>query len=618
MNHRYLKLIFISLMGCFLFSDIHAVPDSLFLSTKLDIQEAQKKNYRTLGDILFPLPGLWVRDMGAIGQWTSLRIWGSHQNQPLLLLDGRPIGDPWSGVSDLNLVPVDMIDHVEVYPSTNPFGFAPMGGVVNLVSAETPSNRPYTKFVYRSGTHKLSDLDVTFGQKLTPKFEILSGVLMKKYGETIPNEKYKSQQIRSKMRYTLSPELEFAYSILSNKSDLYLPFSLPIPGDSLILTTPHRDHLRHDHTLETNLNLMGTSNRICFEYTAISHEIRENNADSTHSFPVNSVTLSFKQNLKQRDIPLSWGLHTTWRRVKDLNEHAFSDTRTHGFLQGVFSLKNRFHNHFQLHGHMSTNKKLKALLSNQLSWTPGPSVQIWSGYSESIRDPSLGERYGLPFYPFPPVDTHQLMAINYWDDLLPNPDLKPELGRTFETGLRWQWGKIKTHLRGYLRSARNLIEAMVTQEGIQFTNHAKATYQGFESQFYLGPWFCLNGSITLNFLNATDDEGENLLERPNSWGNGTLSWEHGFFQNDLVVYLGVTGRYWTGFWKLSGNNPDLPVMEYQDSGFCLDLKIHLTIIKNATFSFAIDNVLGTELSYVSTFFMPQKITRIGFSWEMLD
>jgi len=618
MNRWSLKSFYIFLILFCFFSDVYAVSDSLLFATRLEIHAAQKKNYRTLGDILFSLPGLWVRDIGSVGQWASPRIWGSHQNQTLLLLDGRPIGDPWSGISDLNLVPVEMIDHIEVYPSLNPFGFTPIGGVVNLVSEETPSNRPYTKIVYRTGTHKLSDLDVTFGQKLTPKFEILSGVLMKKYGETLPNEKYKSQQIRSKIRYILSSDLEFGYSILSNKSDLYLPFPFPIPGDSLILTSPHRDQLRHDHTLETNLNLMGTSNQIRFEYTSISHEIRENNADSTQSFPVNSATLSFKQNLEKRGIPLSWGLHTMRRQVKDLNGHPFSDTRTHGFLQGAFSLNNRFHNHFQIHGHVSTNGKLKFLLSNQLSWTPRPSMQIWSGYSESIRDPSLGERFGFPFYPFPPVDTHQLMAINYLDNLMPNPNLKPELGRTFETGIRWQWGKIRTHLRGFLRSTRDLIEAMVTQEGIQFRNQVKATFQGFESQFYLGPWFGLNGSITLNFLNATDGEGENLLERPNSWGNGTLAWEHGFFQNDLQVHLGVTGRYWTGFWKLSGENPDLPVMEFQDAGYCLDFKIHLTIIQNATFSFAIDNVLGTELSYVSTFFMPQKITRIGFSWELLD
>ena len=80
--------------------------DSLYQAHTLSIIHAQRNNYRYLGDILSFTPGLWIRDSGMLGQWSSCRIWGSQTNQVLLMVDGHPINDPWTGTHDLNLIPV--------------------------------------------------------------------------------------------------------------------------------------------------------------------------------------------------------------------------------------------------------------------------------------------------------------------------------------------------------------------------------------------------------------------------------------------------------------------------------------------------------------------------------
>ncbi len=605
----------LTLSLCF-FSNLYSVTDSLFFATQLHIDGAQRKNYRYLGDILFSMPGYWVRDMSATGQWASGRVGG--QNHTLILLDGRPLNEPWSGNTELNLIPVELIDRIEIYQTINPFGFTHRGGLVNLVSKEIPSNRPYTKFVHRIGSDKFSDLDITFGQKFTQKFEISSGVLIKKYGELLPYEKYQSQQVRSKIKYAFSPNLEFRYTILSNKSDIDLPFYFNMPGDSLILTSPHRDRMRLDHTLETNWNLWGTSNTARFEYTSISHEIRQTNVIPAQSFPVKSTAFFLKQVLRLGKIPTSWGIRTTQNTVQDTTGFKYKNTIHHGFLQAEFLLSKNFKDHFQIHGHVSTHGKPDILLCNQLSWSPQPTLQIWTGYAQSVRDPSLGERFGYPFIPSVPEAENQLLVIQHWNNILPNPDLKPELGKTFDMGLRWQWKKVQAHFRSFYSTAQDLIDARIIADGIQFGNLNKATFEGVESLFHLGPWHGIQGSVTLNLLRARDGDGNDLLERSNLWGNGSLSWRHNFFEDDLKVNLCLASRFWSGFWKLNSLDWEQSYLQYQDPGFTLDFKIFCTVIQNANIYFAMDNILGREFAFVSHFFMPQRITRFGISWALLD
>lgn len=593
--------------------------DSLFSSITFYIEDTQRKNYRYLGDMLSNVPGVWVGDIGSTGQWASYRMRGCFENQVMLLLDGRPLRDPWSGICDLNLIPVEMIEKIEIYPSLNQFGLTPIGAVINLVTSEIASNRPYTKFVYRTGSNNFSDLDITFGQKLSPKWEILSGALLKKYGETFPDKKYKSQQIRSKITYQPISTLEFRYSILHNKSDLYLPYSIPMPGDSTILTSPHRKRFRYDHTFQTKWNLWGTKNLLRVAHTSLSYEISGKVINIERMFPVYTTAIHFHQELHTGKGPLSWGIQSRFRQLKDHEGVRLKDSISKGYVQGQFSFKREYKTILQVHGHFSSDGKLRLLLANQFCWSPLSTLNLWMSYNEGVRDPSLGERFGYPLYPAVPVSYNQLTTISLLNQLYSNPNLKPEISRTIEAGMQWHLGnKIYTSIRPYYRDTRDLIQGVVTQKGGQFINQTKALFRGMETQFHFGPWVNFKASLILNLLKATDAEGENLLERPNLWGNGSLSWRHSFFQDDLNVHLTLSSRFWTGFWNLVGQTQEQSYLQYYNPGFILDFKAFFTIIKNATFTFAVDNILGTEVAFVSCFQIPKQMIRIGFSWVLFD
>ena len=595
------------------------VQDSLFLTPMLTIEEAEINNYQGLGDILSRIPGILVRDLGAVGQWSSCRIQGSNLNQVLILLDGRPLSDPWSGIHNLSLIPVEMIKRIEIFPSINPFGFNPIGGVVNIVSKKNPSKRPYTKIVYRSGGNNFSNLDVTFGEKLTRNLEIFSGALLEKYGEYLPDEKYNGQKIRSKIIYSLSPAWKFQYTILHNKSDTDIPYNLWMPGDTLLLRYPHFKNSRYDHTFRIMFNFRGTKNFLQLEQTSISYEMREKNFSERKTFPVTTTAFSARQDFGEKDLSFSWGIRTQRQRIKTPDSLRFSDTITQGFLQSSFSLHRGIKFLPQIHINISPDGKVRPFLVNQLLWKPTSFLNLWTNYSETMRNPSIGERFGYPFYPTPPVSPNSLLMRSFQNVILPNPSLKPETGRTLEIGIRWKYGtRFQIIAKGYTRTTKDIIQGVLTKEGGIFTNRGRESFRGAELQLKLGSWWGFTVKATLNLLKATDNAGSTLLERPDLWGNNSLWWEHAFFEGDLRIDLCLNSYYWNGFWNLTGETLQDFYFSNINPGSIVDFKANFTFIKRAHFTFAIDNIFQTKTSIVSQFLLPMRTTRIGFSWELFD
>jgi len=617
-NYKSL-LLFLSAFICTQFVYSQEGQDSLFSASVVAIEEAEINNYLGLGDILSRMPGILIRDIGAVGQWSSCRIGGSNPNQVLILLDGHPLSDPWSGIHNLNSIPVEMIKKIEIFPSLNPFGFNPIGGVVNIVSRSNPSKRPYTKIVYRSGKNNFSDLDVTFGEKLTRNLEIFSGALLEKYGEYLPDEKYNGQKIRSKITWSLSPAWNFQYTILHNKSDRDIPYSLQMPGDTLYLTSPHLKNSRYDHTFRTTFNLGRIKNSLQLEHTSFSYEIRERNFSIRKIFPVTTTAFSARQEFGKKDLSFSWGIRTQKQTIKIPDSLRFSNTVTQGFFQSNFLLYRGIKALPQIHLHISPDGKVRFFLGNQLSWNPLSVLNIWATYSGTIRDPSMGERFGYPFYPTPPVSLNSLLMKSFQNAVLPNPSLKPETGRTLEIGIKWKWwNSFQATARGYVRTTKNLIRGILTKEGGIFTNQDRESFHGAELQFKIGPWWGFRIEAGFNLLKATDDTGNTLLERPGLWGNNSLWWEHAFFKEDLLVDLCLSNHYWNGFWNLTGETLKNFYFSYISPGSIVNFKASFIFIQRARFTFAVDNIFETKTSVVSQFPLPKKITRIGFSWELFD
>jgi vitamin B12 transporter len=102
----------------------------------LSEKEIKASNTRTAGEILRQVPGLDVRALGDLSSVSTagLRVIGAEKT--LVLLDGRRINSPLSGMADLNDILLANVTRIEVVkaPASALYGSDAHGGVINIVT----------------------------------------------------------------------------------------------------------------------------------------------------------------------------------------------------------------------------------------------------------------------------------------------------------------------------------------------------------------------------------------------------------------------------------------------------------------------------------------------------
>lgn len=115
----------------------------------------------TLGEALAETVGVQVRRFGGLGDFSTVSIRGSSAGQVQVFLDGIPLSRAENEVVNLSDLPLDAIDHVEVYRGTTPLAFvqAGSGGVVNVVTRR-PGTQPITAASASGGSFATRKVDV--------------------------------------------------------------------------------------------------------------------------------------------------------------------------------------------------------------------------------------------------------------------------------------------------------------------------------------------------------------------------------------------------------------------------------------------------------------------------
>ncbi len=106
-------------------------------------QQIERSNYRQVAEILQTVPGIDIQNSGGDGGRKRISIRGSEANQVLVLLDGVPLNDQLTGISDLSLIPLNQIERIEIYKGGNSarFGSGAIGGVLNIITRKSFDNK---------------------------------------------------------------------------------------------------------------------------------------------------------------------------------------------------------------------------------------------------------------------------------------------------------------------------------------------------------------------------------------------------------------------------------------------------------------------------------------------
>lgn len=93
----------------------------------------------SISDVLSKTVGMTIRTTGGVGSASRISVRGLEGKRIGFFIDETPMNDQ-SDFIDLNDIPVDMIERIEIYKGVVParFGGSSMGGAVNLVIKEYP------------------------------------------------------------------------------------------------------------------------------------------------------------------------------------------------------------------------------------------------------------------------------------------------------------------------------------------------------------------------------------------------------------------------------------------------------------------------------------------------
>ena len=161
------------------------------------VQDIQDRNVQTLDQSLDTVPGLYQqRDKGPADTLASTFLRGFNgADRTLVLLDGQPINDPFSGGVTWTSLPIDEIQSIEVVrgPFSSLYGGNAMGGVINVLTR--PASRREFDLYGEYGGYDTTRYSARFTDRLWDKLGISLGYQRLQFGgynsvitETYPTE----------------------------------------------------------------------------------------------------------------------------------------------------------------------------------------------------------------------------------------------------------------------------------------------------------------------------------------------------------------------------------------------------------------------------------------------
>ncbi|HEX9984261.1 MAG TPA: TonB-dependent receptor [Thermoanaerobaculia bacterium] len=141
------------------------VSDLPVSTTVITEEEIEAAPAHSVDDLIRTIPGVQssvISGSGSTPNNQRISMHGLGGTRALVLLDGVPLHDPYSGIVQWQKVPLDTLRQVEVVRGGNAslFGNFALGGTINLITRPVEENAVRADFSYGSGATSRSSLSV--------------------------------------------------------------------------------------------------------------------------------------------------------------------------------------------------------------------------------------------------------------------------------------------------------------------------------------------------------------------------------------------------------------------------------------------------------------------------
>ncbi len=483
---------------------ISRVAENVEVVTASDIE---LMNAHTLADVLNTINGVQMSFGGASpGSISSVQIQGSRIEHVVVLIDGVPVNNISAGVADPSLIPVQMIERVEVIegPASSAWGSS-LGGIVNVITKSPPEQQGSKGLLSGSyGERNTGDFRGSFaGKKDGLGWYLFAGRLrtdgLRKWEDNWQNNVY------GKLSYDIAKDTTATFALLYGKNHRTegdfesIGYRFEDRTENLVSTLSVESRLSNAMSLDVSLR---TFRQNLDFLTKDLVELSDDTSRDEEGLYGGSVKWDWREGI--HSVVVGFDYDSKWTKAD--------------FLGGRF------------------NENTAAVYANdtisfdRLTLIPGIRYDYVNledtSLGENIVSPSFGLTYELAEktlvradfsrgFSVPPVAALFSDSVYY----RMNPDLKSEKVWSYQLGvetgaLRYVWLKV-TGFRHDIRDAIENVDISPEEGTWTAVNKGRLRRLGVEAEMKTIPFHNFTLSAATTYINSKDLEtGETIKDNP--------------------------------------------------------------------------------------------------------
>jgi outer membrane cobalamin receptor len=593
--------------------------------------EIQKQGATSVADVLKKMPGFAINNVGhGADIHTGTYYRGASIDQSVFLINGRQINtniNTYHGGTDLNSIPVEAIERVELYSGTasSLYGSSAFGGVVNIITKEG-YGKPKLTGSAEFGSLNLNNQQVTYGgstNKVKYNFSFERFFIDNRYLVPVGaanrdtqgylfNADTATSTYFGSVGIDLDPKnsLNLDVTTLSSRRGL-IYFGSRYSGVQL-----QKDRLDHDGLnvglswktrlgKEENSNLTTTLgyNRDYFStygptgatfYRTGILDTQQFRTRIDHEWKITpNNQLRWGLDLKNTDL-IGDVISTNPDLISKNEKEDRSVLNTALFAVNTWKISDAFQTDLGVRQNFDSQFGNYFHPSFGLSYAVNPAIALRGSWAGAQRNPGLDQLYVF--------DT-----VHNWN---PNPDLKPEIGSTWTAGIDMRLsekllGKF-TYFGNSLDNRLGVINGKWENIGLVDTNGLEAALQLKIAR----EWSTfLNYTYTDAQIKTGTEKGLQLGLIPYSLLQTGIGYQKNGWQGNLYATYNSGSRRSV----FSRNLPGERSTDFAPSFFNLDFSGRIPVSKNLGLTFYLENILGEQYERVNRIYSPGFTFRVGLN-----
>jgi outer membrane cobalamin receptor len=577
---------------------------------EISFQDIDDSFVQDLGDILKMTSLLNMVKIGPPGQ-LEISSWGGNRDLRIfidgVLYEQRSLDFPQRGVLDLNSIPLENIEKIEILPSgiANLWGRGSGLGGINIITKDYQGGEPYSRATVDRGPYGYRRAQVELGRKVTSRGKIyLTGGFKKSDGYLV-NSDYDGTSFSGKTTLCLKKNLNLGFFAYQYKTKMGLPL---FPSANIKDTRKKGNNwgIASNLLFEQNKNSLF---RLEFRYDKQEQELKS----PSFGFGIKKVNRLFSLKATQT---LKWGKRHDLKMEAYANREKFEAENFDHMAYGTY---------LSFSDLVNINEKVNLLLFSKIegedefklnfsglggiSYQIAPEVNLFSTLGRFANYPQAMDLYWRNLS----LNLNDT-SVNYIEK--GNPNLKSEKSTLLDFGANWSKENFKVSCSLFKNRIDNFIYWNNLDTSIAYGYwkpiNTKADIWGMNLNSGLLFFKRFTSSISYCFKKSKDSNRKLFFpQSPQHSFFGYLQYENEFLKKEIGLKLRLetnilSERFLDDYEK--DQEPGVAIFNGKISIRFLDFH----------FYYAVENITNRLYRLMQDYPMPERSYFWGFYWEFFD